>query len=120
MHKPDQTDQATPATPGPALHPGITSSALAIMLAALAMLGPFAVDTYLPAFPDIQATLNASAIQVQQTLTAYMLSFGIMTLWHGALSDSYGRRGIILICLAAFAAASLACAASHSITYLWI
>ena len=120
MHKPDQTDQATPATPGPALHPGITSSALAIMLAALAMMGPFAVDTYLPAFPDIQATLNASAIQVQQTLTAYMLSFGIMTLWHGALSDAYGRRNIILISLVAFAVATLACASVHSVEYLWI
>ena len=90
------------------------------MLAALAMLGPFAVDTYLPAFPDIQATLNASAIQVQQTLTAYMLSFGIMTLWHGALSDAYGRRNIILISLAAFAVATLACASVHSVEYLWI
>jgi DHA1 family bicyclomycin/chloramphenicol resistance-like MFS transporter len=90
------------------------------MLAALAMLGPFAVDTYLPAFPDIQATLNASAIQVQQTLTAYMLSFGIMTLWHGALSDAYGRRNIILISLAAFAIATLACASVHSVEYLWI
>ncbi|MFL6717955.1 MAG: Bcr/CflA family drug resistance efflux transporter, partial [Burkholderiaceae bacterium] len=76
MHKPDHTtNQAIPAAPSQVPHPGLSASALAIMLAALAMLGPFAVDTYLPAFPDIQATLNASAIQVQQTLTAYMLSF---------------------------------------------
>lgn len=98
----------------------LTTNGLALMLAALAMLGPFAVDTYLPAFASIEQSLHATPLEVQQTLTAYMLSFGIMTLWHGALSDSYGRRGIILICLAAFAIASLACAASHSITYLWI
>jgi DHA1 family bicyclomycin/chloramphenicol resistance-like MFS transporter len=96
------------------------ANGLALMLAALAMLGPFAVDTYLPAFASIEQTLHATPLEVQQTLTAYMLSFGIMTLWHGALSDAYGRRGIILICLAAFAVASLACASVHSVTYLWI
>lgn len=92
---------------------------LALLLAALSMLGPFSVDTYLPAFPDIQATLNASSIEVQQTLTAYMLSFSLMILWHGALSDAFGRRNIILGALFVFAVASLGCAAAHSIEYLW-
>lgn len=89
------------------------------MLAALAMLGPFSIDTYLPAFPAIQQTLDATAIEVQQTLTAYMLSFSVMILWHGPLSDAFGRRNIILGALAVFAIASLACAAVHSIEYLW-
>lgn len=92
---------------------------LAIMLAGLAMLGPFSIDTYLPAFPNIEASLQASSIEVQQTLTAYMLSFALMILWHGALSDAFGRRNIILGALAVFAVASLGCAAAHSIEYLW-
>lgn len=83
------------------------------------MLGPFSIDTYLPAFPQIERTLNASPIEVQQTLTAYMMSFSVMTLLHGALSDTFGRRNIILGFLAVFAFASLACAAVHSIEYLW-
>jgi DHA1 family bicyclomycin/chloramphenicol resistance-like MFS transporter len=95
-------------------HPG-----LALLLAALAMLGPFSVDTYLPAFPAIEATLNATPLQVQQTLTAYMLSFALMILWHGALSDAFGRRNVILAALAMFCVASLGCAAAHSIEYLW-
>jgi len=90
-----------------------------MMLAALAMIGPFAIDTYLPAFPAIQADLGTTAIEVQQTLTVYMLSFAGMILWHGALSDSFGRRKIVLGALALFALASLGCAASHSISYLW-
>jgi DHA1 family bicyclomycin/chloramphenicol resistance-like MFS transporter len=94
-------------------------TALALMLAALAMLGPFSVDTYLPAFPSIEASLAASALQVQQTLTAYMFSFSMMILWHGALSDAFGRRNIILVSLCVFAIASLGCAGSHSIEYLW-
>jgi DHA1 family bicyclomycin/chloramphenicol resistance-like MFS transporter len=94
-------------------------TSLAILLAGLSMLGPFSVDTYLPAFPNIETTLHASFIEVQQTLTAYMLSFGVMILWHGALSDTFGRRNIILISLAIFAVASLGCAGSHSVEYLW-
>ena len=103
----------------PRVVPAVSYSTLAIMLAGLAMLGPFSIDTYLPAFPNIQAGLHATAIEVQQTLTVYMLAFAMMILWHGALSDSFGRRNIILGSLALFALASLGCAASHSVAYLW-
>jgi DHA1 family bicyclomycin/chloramphenicol resistance-like MFS transporter len=96
-----------------------SSVALALMLAALAMLGPFSIDTYLPAFPNIQASLRASSVEVQQTLTAYMAAFAVMILWHGALSDAFGRRNIILASLAVFAVATLGCAAAHSVQYLW-
>ncbi|MEO8599018.1 MAG: multidrug effflux MFS transporter [bacterium] len=95
------------------------SSGLALMLAALSMLGPFSVDTYLPAFPSMQVALQATPMEVQQTLTAYMFSFAVMILWHGALSDAFGRRNIVLGALVVFALASLGCAASHSVEYLW-
>ena len=99
--------------------PPASAGALALLLAALAMIGPFSVDTYLPAFPSIATTLSATSMQVQQTLTAYMASFAMMILWHGALSDAFGRRNIILASLAIYAMASLGCAAVHSIEYLW-
>lgn len=95
------------------------SSALAILLASLSMLGPFSVDTYLPAFPNIEATLGATSLEVQQTLTAYMFSFAVMILLHGALSDAFGRRNIILVSLVVFSVATLGCAGAHSIEYLW-
>jgi DHA1 family bicyclomycin/chloramphenicol resistance-like MFS transporter len=108
--------------PLPAAHkiamPG--AGALAALLAALAMLGPFSIDAYLPAFPNIQAELGASAIQVQQTLTAYMLAFSAMVLWHGALSDAFGRRNIVLVALVVFSIGTFGCAAAHSVHYLWI
>lgn len=112
-----ETPQVPPPVPVQIRPPGFVL--LAILLAGLAMLGPFSIDTYLPAFPNIQATLHASPIQVQQTLTAYMVAFALMILWHGALSDAFGRRNIILASLAVFAVASLGCAAVHSIEYLW-
>src|SRR3954470_13487809 len=97
----------------------ISRNTLALMLAALAMLGPFSVDTYLPAFPNIQATLDATPIEVQQTLTVYLAAFAFMMLWRGALSAACGRRNIIIGALAVFGVASLGCAAAHSIEYLW-
>jgi DHA1 family bicyclomycin/chloramphenicol resistance-like MFS transporter len=105
-----------PAAPSqPAL---MAPARLAALLAALAMIGPFSVDTYLPAFPEMQRSLGATVIAVQQSLTVYMLSFAVMILWHGALSDALGRRNVILIFLAIFAVASLGCAAAHTIEYL--
>jgi DHA1 family bicyclomycin/chloramphenicol resistance-like MFS transporter len=84
--------------------------ALALLLACLSMLGPFAIDTYLPAFGGIAASLGASPLQLQQTLSAYLLGFGFMNLFHGALADSIGRRPVILGGVAMFTLASAGCA----------
>ena len=92
---------------------------IAALLAALSALGPFSIDTYLPAFPDIAATLGASQLDVQQTLSAYLLSFAAMTLWHGAISDRFGRRRVILWALALFGLASLGCVFASRIEHLW-
>ena len=98
----------------------LSAGGLATLLAALSMLGPFSVDAYLPAFPAIQASLNATGLEVQQTLTAYMLAFAAMSLWHGALSDAFGRRNVVLVGLIVFAVGTLGCASAHSVHYLWI
>lgn len=93
---------------------------LAVLLAALAALGPFSIDTYLPSFPEIGAALAATPLEIQQTLTAYLAAFSFMTLWHGALSDSFGRRRIVLAGLAVYTLASLGCAFATRIEYLWL
>ncbi len=74
------------------------------------MLGPFSIDTYLPSFPAIGGEFDASAAGVQQTLSAYFLTFAVMTLFHGTLSDSFGRRPVILVSLVVYVAASIGCA----------
>lgn len=92
---------------------------LALLLAALSAIGPFAIDTYLPSFPDIAAGLQASPLEVQQSLSAYLFAFSVMTLWHGAIADRFGRRRVILFALGLFACASLGCAFASSIEQLW-
>lgn len=92
--------------------------ALSVLLACLAMVGPFSIDTYLPAFSGIAAALDATPLQMQQTLSAYLLGFAFMNLFHGALSDCFGRRPVVLIGLAVFTAASMGCALAGSIGQL--
>ena len=88
------------------------------MLAALSTLGPFSVDAYLPAFSGIQASLGATPLEIQQTLSAYLFAFGLMFLFHGALSDSFGRRPVILAALGVYALASIGAALTGSVSGL--
>ena len=89
--------------------------ALAVLLACLGMLGPFSIDTYLPAFTGIAAAIGATPVEMQQTLSAYLFGFAIMNLFHGALSDCFGRRPVVLWGLAVFTLASVGCAMSQHI-----
>jgi len=92
----------------------------AALLASLSMLAPFAIDSYLPAFPAIGQEFDAAPLAVQQTLSAYLMSYAFMMLWHGALSDALGRRPIVLAGLIVYAFATLGCAVSGNIESLWL
>ncbi|RZI66777.1 MAG: Bcr/CflA family efflux MFS transporter [Variovorax sp.] len=92
--------------------------ALAVLLAVLGMLGPFSIDTYIPAFSGIARSIGATPAEMQQTLSAYLFGFAFMNLFHGALSDSFGRRPVVLWGLAVFTIASLGCALSETIGQL--
>jgi DHA1 family bicyclomycin/chloramphenicol resistance-like MFS transporter len=93
---------------------------LAILLAALAMLGPFSIDIYLPAFHDIGADLDVAPLAVQQTLSSYLFAYAFMMLWHGALSDALGRRPVVIAGLGVYALATLGCAIAGNIETLWL
>jgi DHA1 family bicyclomycin/chloramphenicol resistance-like MFS transporter len=91
---------------------------LALLLACLGMLGPFSIDTYLPAFSGIAQSVGATPVQMQQTLSSYLFGFAVMNLFHGALSDSLGRRPIVLGGMALFTLASVGCALADTIGQL--
>ncbi|MES2943042.1 MAG: multidrug effflux MFS transporter [Pseudomonadota bacterium] len=92
--------------------------ALAVLLAVLGMLGPFSIDTYIPAFSNIALSLGATPVEMQQTLSAYLFGFAFMNLFHGAMADSFGRRPVVLWGIAMFTIASAGCALSQSIGQL--
>ena len=83
---------------------------LAVIVALLAMLAPFSIDTYLPSFPDIASEFNTSSLYLQQTLSFYLLAFAGMTLVYGPLTDAFGRRVVILGAVAVYVATSIGCA----------
>ncbi len=89
------------------------------VLAALAALAPFAIDTYLPAFPALATALGGTTLELQQSLTFYLLPYALMTLWHGAISDAIGRISAIKWGLGVFALASVGCAFAPNVETLW-
>ncbi|MDD1791700.1 Bcr/CflA family multidrug efflux MFS transporter [Enterovibrio sp. ZSDZ42] len=70
---------------------------LILVLGAIAALTPLAIDMYLPAMPDIARELDVAPGLVQRTLAAYTAGFALGQLIHGPISDSYGRRPVLIV-----------------------
>lgn len=90
----------------------------ALILAVLSILGPFSVDTYFPSFPAIAAHFGVTEIQVQSTLSYYLFALAAMSLFHGSISDAFGRRPVILACLGIYTVSALACVIAPSFNWL--
>lgn len=93
---------------------------MAALLAALAMFGPFAIDTMFPAFPAMAADLRVSELAIQQTLSVYLLAYAATALFHGPWSDAWGRRRVILAGTAVFTLASIGCALASTLEWLLV
>lgn len=91
---------------------------MVLILGALACIGPMSIDAYLPAFGAIGRDFQLTPEKTQLTLGLYMLAFAFMTLLHGTLSDSFGRRRVILSALAVYIAGSLIAALGPSFDWL--
>lgn len=102
-------------TSSPAADAETTPRSPVAILGALVAFGPLALDTYLPAFPELSRELGASTAAVQLTLTSCLLGLAAGQLVGGTLSDSRGRRPPLLAGVAGFAVASLACAFAPSV-----
>ena len=89
---------------------GTRAARLAPLLAALAMLGPFSIDTFFPAFRVIGAEFGVTPAAMQQTISVYLAAYAAMSPFHGPLSDAYGRRRVVIGFTALFALASAGCA----------
>jgi len=97
---------------------GTARARLAFVLGALAMFGPFSIDTVFPAFAAMASDLGSTPVVVQQTISSYLLGYALMSLFHGAIADAIGRRPVILWGIALFGLASVGCALSTDISTL--
>jgi DHA1 family bicyclomycin/chloramphenicol resistance-like MFS transporter len=94
------------------------SRQLVVLLGALTAVGPFTTDTYLPAMPSIRDAFGVDMAAVQLTLSMALLGGAIGQLFHGPLSDRFGRRPVLVGGLCVYVVASAACMFAESIEYL--
>jgi len=92
---------------------------LVVILASLSMLGALSIDAYLPALPTIAHDFGSTLPAVQQTLTVYLFAFAFMMLFYGTLSDSFGRRPVILFSLGCYFVSSFGAAWAPSLPWLF-
>lgn len=109
---PPQTDAAvTPPEPS-------RVKWLAWLLGSYTVLGPFSISTYMPFFAVLMVALGATQAELQQTLSVYLAAFGFMMLFHGPLSDAFGRRPVVLVSFTVYLLASIGGAFAASLTML--
>jgi DHA1 family bicyclomycin/chloramphenicol resistance-like MFS transporter len=93
---------------------------LVVLLGALSALGPFSIDTYLPAFPAIAETFHTTIGQVEITLAIYFVGLSLGQLFYGPFADSLGRKRPLYFGLVLYILASLGCAFAPNIAVLTV
>ncbi len=91
-----------------------------LILAGLSMLGPFSIDTPFPAFRQMAEDFDVTSAEMQLVVSAYLIAFGVMSPFHGPLSDALGRKPVIVGGVVLYAAASIGCALSPNLEALLV
>lgn len=96
----------------------LNNRATALIIGGLAALGPFSIDTFFPSFPALAQHFGVTELAVQATLSFYLTALAGMNLFHGALSDSFGRRRVILVALVVYTLCALGCVVAPTFSCL--
>jgi len=96
----------------------IPQKRLPFILGAMAAIGPFSIDMYLPALPTLGEALGSTAGAAQASLAVFFLGMALGQVFYGPLADRYGRRLPLFIGLGVYTVASLVCALAPNIESL--
>jgi len=91
---------------------------LILILGLLSAIGPFSIDMYLPAFPDIAKNLHTTVAQVTLSLSSFFIGISAGQLLYGPLLERFGRKKPLYIGLCIYLIASLGCALAASVNAL--
>lgn len=95
-------------------------TSLILILGLLTALGPFSIDMYLPAFPDIANSLHTSVAQVMLSLSSFFIGISVGQMIYGPLLERFGRKKPMYAGLCLYLFASIGCAMAASVNALII
>lgn len=90
----------------------------ALVLGLLSCIGPFAIDMYLPAMPEIATALGTGVAAMQGTIVAYFIAFGLAQLVYGPWADRFGRKPPLYAGIAVFILGSVFCTLAPTVEWL--
>jgi DHA1 family bicyclomycin/chloramphenicol resistance-like MFS transporter len=96
----------------------VSLTLMSVILGLVAAVGPFAIDMYLPAMPEIGREFAVDQQVVQWTIVGYFITFGLAQLAYGPWADQAGRKPPLYFGLALFIAGTVICALAPSIFWL--
>ncbi len=82
---------------------------LIVILGLLTAFGPFSIDMYLPALPEISRDFDTTTSNTQLTLTLFMVGLAVGQVFVGPLSDFIGRKRPLMVALIVYTVASILC-----------
>jgi len=91
---------------------------LILILSLMSMLGPLSIDAFLPGLPAIAAHFAVSMSAAQQALSIYLFAYAFMVLFYGTLSDTFGRRPVVIIAITIYTFATIGAGMSPSLGWL--
>jgi MFS transporter, DHA1 family, multidrug resistance protein len=101
--------------------PGLRFPFFVALIASLMAVTPLGIDAMLPALPEIGRALHVDTENHQQWIIAiYVFGFGSAQLVYGPLSDSYGRKPLLVISLFLFTVLSVVAGLSTSFPALLV
>jgi len=109
---------STPSSANPLAR--LTYFQIMLLLGSLGTLNTLWSDMLFPGIKSMQEDLGTSATAVQQTVSLYFVASAFMCLWHGVLSDAWGRRKPLFIGLVVLVLTSLLSLLATRIEHLWI
>ena len=76
------------------------------------------IDIFVPSLPSMAESFSASPSAVSMTIPVYLLAYGVAQPVVGSLSDSYGRRFLMLLGVSLYLIGSLLAAQAPSLAWL--